>query len=1184
VLYLNLEYAIISIKNSNKEVTMKKVLGLDIGSNSIGFSFLKLEDGKDIIFKEIISNSIVFSEPTSAKDRREARSSRRLHERKSIRNKKTRKIFVDFDIASNDFIDNTTKYLNDFKLGDVYEIRERAMQGDKLSKEEFILCSYSILTHRGYSNMFSISKEDGSINKAVLENKTKYLSNNYLLPSFVLTKKRNDLKDTYQNIPIRNKKDDYNNSLDREMHKEEFEKLTLSQKDNKNIFKSNKKCKEFIKKITNEKEVNSPFFQRTLKSFEDMVEYCSYYDKFNPKGSEKRIPLSNIKNIELTIRQSIDNYTCCDSNGEIKTFNKDEIATIVSFWINTPNANEITNKNIFKNAGFKNYKIDITQDKLIILNITSHRNILLVLDKYNIDFNDKDNTMYNEILLVLYYFKNQSSRYERIKKLTNNDKLSNELSLLESMDGFASFSLKFIKQVLNEMNNNKIHSKALEDLGYTTKYKDMPSYSFLPPLNPSLKDIQWLEKNINYFKKEHIFYQPIISPKAKKVISTLRKLINEIIAKYGKIDEIIIETAREMNSKKEQQNITENQSKNKAQNNKAKEFLLKNNIKPSNKNIQRAKLFKEQNCKCPYSGEPIALDEAFDGNKTEVEHFIPRSLIWIDSYKNKILVKKKYNQDKASQSPIIYLKSINQWDNFKNRINKSSIKPDKKYWLSDELNINTIMKKEHWQDSFLNDTRSSTKIISKYLNHYLYPKESIYGKGEKRSINAVSGRAINELKYMWGIHDIMPKNELEKKDRNTNYHHTIDAFSIALCSNKGALILHNHFKQNENKFKTKAEKENLALNPPKSKDGIGVVKYLQKIVNKYENDKLFVCQYHKRKTNIKGFKDGNLKIYITKDKNNNEILATMEKINIDKNILFKKEGLIEKRMSDNEVLKYIKSLQNRLDSIKQKNIIDSILIYAEKLISLRGKIESISKDIKAKDKKKTIKKDDIANQSINLEISKLKDEEKLLIEEQTNLKCFFMTKNNKKQIINTLRLRQVKIEKTKADIIISKNKMDRLSIDIFKNASKDKHPFVIKLNDGILNVKLFETSKGQKVGLNYFSSQKNPHIKTKINPKNNNLIKTNKGLILYKNDIIKVFDTKTNKKEYYLFNGGGDISGTNNKIIVKSINLIKSIEIVKNREPNLVGTMSITPKDTKIISLAKIDFFGNITEVKQNDS
>ncbi len=46
----------------------KKVLGLDIGANSIGFALLKLDEQKDeTLFEELTSNSIVFSNPDKAK-------------------------------------------------------------------------------------------------------------------------------------------------------------------------------------------------------------------------------------------------------------------------------------------------------------------------------------------------------------------------------------------------------------------------------------------------------------------------------------------------------------------------------------------------------------------------------------------------------------------------------------------------------------------------------------------------------------------------------------------------------------------------------------------------------------------------------------------------------------------------------------------------------------------------------------------------------------------------------------------------------------------------------------------------------------------------------------------------------------------------------------------------------------
>ena len=1169
----------------------KKVLGLDIGSNSIGYSLLELEEkDNQIVFNELSSNSIIFSEPFLASDRREARSSRRRNERKINRNKNARNIYISFGIANKEFINFPTNYLNNFDIkDDVYNIREKAVEGALLTKEEFILSTYSILTDRGYSNMFSLSSnEDGIINEAVSKNTKEYQSMNYALPSMVLSQKRKNLQDTYQNIPIRNKKDDYRNSLDRNMHIEEFKKVVLSQANNKVIFDSVEKCNSFIKEIIDKKY--SSFYQRPLKSFESMVEYCSYYDEFNPKGSYKRIPLLNYKNIELTLRQKIDNYPAIDSKtGEVKIFIKEELDEIINFWIKTPSSKEINANNIFKSVGFKDIKLNIPeQSSQIILNIQAHKNILELLNKYKIDFQDTQNDFYNQVLLELYYFKNNSSRIENITKVINkfnldiNNSFVEELVLLENMDGFGSFSLEFITEVLDLINNkNKTFHEALEELEYYSKYLNMPAYDYLPPLEPTKADIKWLQENISYFDTKHLFYQPMMSPKVKRLISVLRKLINDIIKKYGKIDEIRIETAKEMNSKIEKEKIDKNQSKDRSKNNDAIKLLKSYDLKESSKNIEIAKLWKEQGGECLYSGEEITEEEAFDENETEVEHFIPRSKIWINSYKNKILVKKKYNQNKGSLHPISYLQSIGQWENFKGRVSKKYMAFEKKDWLCKEEIINSVMQKEHWQDSFLNDTRSATKTIQKYLNHYLYPKETLYGKGEKRSVFSVSGKAISELKYIWGVNNVMPKNENDKKDRNTNYHHTLDAFTVALCSNSAINTLHNHFIKKENKFKTKAQKEKLTLNVPISKYGVNLTEYLKNLVEKYETNKLYVCPYNKRKTNMKGFKDGNLKLYITKDKNDNEILAELEKISIDSSILIKIVGGFPKPRTDKEVLEYIESLQERLDPIKQKNIIKAIEIYAKELLNLRVKISEV--ESKINEIKKTLKsgiQHKEYNASINETIKPFIEENKFLSNQLQKLQCAFTVKNGKKQIVKALKLQKIKIEETKADAILFRDKIERLSISNFKEALENKKPFVIKMNESTLNVQLFNTKdRGQAVGLNYFSSIAND-VKTKINDKFADELEGKEAdLTLYKNDIIKVDNLKDLKSEYYIFNGGGDITATNNKLTIKNINLNSFIKVDKKGEIKESKDDKVTPNKTTIISKVNIDFFGNITEV-----
>ena len=79
--------------------------------------------------------------------------------------------------------------------------------------------------------------------------------------------------------------------------------------------------------------------------------------------------------------------------------------------------------------------------------------------------------------------------------------------------------------------------------------------------------------------------------------------------------------------------------------------------------------------------------------------------------------------------------------------------------------------------------------------------------------------------------------------------------------------------------------------------------------------------------------------------------------------------------------------------------------------------------------------------------------------------------------------------------------------------------------------------------------------------------------------LLKVDNLKDLKSEYYIFNGGGDITATNNKLTIKNINLNSFIKVDKKGEIKESKDDKVTPNKTTIISKVNIDFFGNITEV-----
>lgn len=1184
---------------------MKKVLGLDIGTNSIGFSLNKIYiENEQTIFEELASNSIIFSEYIKAEDRRNFRSGRRRNERNSRRKEIVRKLLCDFQFANKLILTQPIKYFNNLsKNQNPYILKQLAVQGKSLTKDEFIFALYTTISRRGYSNQFktedvkdSKKEENQKINGAISKNKEIYLKNNLTIPSLVLLNKKIELeKNGFINIAIRNKKDDYNNSLDRELWQEEIEKLLESQKNNIELFENEEKYETFKNKLLNGVNENSLgiFEQRPLKSMEDMVGYCSFYNAYH-ENAQKRVAKSHISSIEFTLRQRIENSILGnlifnDKTEDFFTPTNEQIENTIEVWLKKPPTQTINTKNIFDKAGLKNIKIKTAEKQDdTILDIKLHSQLLEIFKTVNIDMFEKHRDLYTKILEKIHYFVNKEQIVKEIKKVDTQNILDDEtIEKLSKVDkgnkeSYASFSLLFIDDILQKLRAGINYQDSLTQLGYFKKYVGIEAYDYLPPLNPSQDDIKWLEKNVKNFKVEDLFYQPLISPNVKRVISILRKLVNDLIKRYGKIDGIIIETARELNTDKEKKQIEKSQEQSTKEIKEAKKLLEAYKYELTNKNVERARLFREQmssverarlfteqKAKCLYSNDSMTIEEALDETQTEVEHFIPRSKIWINSYKNKILVFKKHNQNKGDKHPITYLKSKNSWEDFQHRVSELLSNKSKVFWLTNEDNINKNWEKENLEDRFLNDTRSATKIIANYLEHYLFPKQNEHGRGETNSnIIRVTGKAISELKKLWGVDKVQPKNEDDKKDRATNYHHTIDALVISLLNQSSKKALNDFFKQNENGFKTKTILENLSVRFPKTKDGVSLVDVVKEKVRKYENDEIYVCPMMKKRDNIVGFKDGNIKLYFDKEK---EIFCQIDNQEISiKSILFKKDGQKEQERTDNEVEKFVSELIHKLDLPKQNNIKEGIENYKEKLIVTRKNIKYLEKQIKDLKDDLPNKKDFIETPQ-TLEIKKQIEELSIEKVKQINIQnepCYFMTNKGQKQIVKNIKIKSKDASKVDSIIITDKtkqNRVQRLTKDIYEDLKSNQTPFVAKLNDTTLNVDLYNTSKGQVIGLNYFSSIKND-IEPKISETKTKLVTNFEDKItIQKGDLLEIENLKDNSKKYYLFNGGGDVSGASNRIKAKPINTKSTVEI------------KFTLNEKTVAKKVNIDFYGDIT-------
>jgi len=136
----------------------------------------------------------------------------------------------------------------------------------------------------------------------------------------------------------------------------------------------------------------------------------------------------------------------------------------------------------------------------------------------------------------------------------------------------------------------------------------------------------------------------IRNPLVQRSMTTLRRLVN-YLREHGKIDgdtTIRIELARGVNDYASRHAIQQWQKDRAALRDKARSELGTN---PSEDLVDRYILWEEQGRMCLYTGKSISLTELLSGNSFDIEHTIPRSMSGDDSLANKTLCDAKYNRE-----------------------------------------------------------------------------------------------------------------------------------------------------------------------------------------------------------------------------------------------------------------------------------------------------------------------------------------------------------------------------------------------------------------------------------------------------------------------------------------------------------------------------------------------------------
>lgn len=343
--------------------------------------------------------------------------------------------------------------------------------------------------------------------------------------------------------------------------------------------------------------------------------------------------------------------------------------------------------------------------------------------------------------------------------------------------GYGNKSAKFICKLLPQLQQGLGYSEACAAVGYRHSNSSTSEEITERTL---LEKIPLLQRN------------ELRQPLVEKILNQMINLVNALKAEYG-VDEVRVELARELKmSREERERMTRQNGERKKANDKVAEKIQKCGLFPTKSRIRKYRLWEEAGRQCLYCGRSIGEKQCLNGDDMEVEHIIPKSVLYDDSYGNKTCACRRCNKEKGNRTALEYIRAKGWEAEYMERINglldKKTIsysKHQRLRWLKEDI-----------PSDFLERQLRLTQYISSQAM-------AILQQGIRR-VSASEGGVTARLRSLWGYDDILHTLNLDRYDsmgetervsregetteklrikdwskRKDHRHHAIDALVVA---------------------------------------------------------------------------------------------------------------------------------------------------------------------------------------------------------------------------------------------------------------------------------------------------------------------------------------------------------------------------------------------------------------------
>ena len=309
------------------------------------------------------------------------------------------------------------------------------------------------------------------------------------------------------------------------------------------------------------------------------------------------------------------------------------------------------------------------------------------------------------------------------------------------------------------------------------------------------------ERIDSYHKIQRLTPGELRNPLVEQLISEALMVTKDIWKQFGKPDEIRLELARELkNNADRRAKIYKSNNANQKANDEVKNLLIelkqettlanvekyklwlsqenladefvKQYKDPTKSEIEKMKLWREQGHVSPYTGQPIPLSDLFKRERYDIDHIIPQSRYFDDSFTNKVICEKAINKEKNNRTAMEYFEigsvipSVLTKEEFIDHVNKRFQGQKRKNLLATKMPEDPVTRQ-------IKETQYISVRVKEELNR-------IVGN---ENVKTTTGGVTDYLRNQWGLTDKFKellKNRYEKSQpllADIEYENYVKAFA-----------------------------------------------------------------------------------------------------------------------------------------------------------------------------------------------------------------------------------------------------------------------------------------------------------------------------------------------------------------------------------------------------------------------